>query len=110
MRARRRKYFRVSANPNRVSQRIWAMLRLLPAGATTEQIAAVTAAPTSTTKHLLRRWCGEGLVEVVGEVGGGGGLKPAYIWRLARDLGPVAPVLRGQVLTGSGYTDPNLSP
>ncbi|BAI71455.1 hypothetical protein AZL_020580 [Azospirillum sp. B510] len=99
-------YVRTRANPDRVAQRLWAALRCGEA-MTCAELAERAGASPNTAKNYARRWQREDLVEVAGETGGDAGIGTAYLYRLSRDLGPTAPVLRGRVDTGTGYTDPN---
>jgi len=107
---RRPGYLRHRANPNRRAQQIWTALRVIGSrGLTTAELSEITGQSSNTVKHLLARWHREGLVGAQENptVTGWGSLNPGYLWTLALDIGPIAPVLRGSVGRGAGYTNPN---
>ena len=98
-------YLKYNAHKNRVCQSIWEELRH-GEGSAKEIHRRVNAASLHTVKHLLQRWAREGLVDCRHE-----NVVPNVeaVYSFQRDYGPFAPVLRGRVTSGQGYTLPTES-
>jgi len=85
---------------------MWTWMRQRRKPWTCVDLADAVQASERQTRRYVARLAAAGYLRSEGEHGGDGGQIPARLWRLARDTGPIAPVLVGGA-TGTEVADLN---